>query len=80
MGVAVQADGNKDGFALAKEASAGGPLALVVDEKQRDLSFVPPAGSAVEVVTQDTDLGREIMRHSTAHVLAQAVLRLYPGA
>ncbi len=76
----VQSDGTKDGFALAKEASAGGPLALVVDGKQRDLSFVPPPGTDVEVVTQDTDLGREIMRHSTAHVLAQAVLRLYPGA
>jgi threonyl-tRNA synthetase len=79
MGVAVSPDGQKDGFALAKEASAGGPLALVVDGKQRDLSFVPPAGTQAEVVTQDEELGREIMRHSTAHVLAQAVLRLYPG-
>ena len=79
MGVAASPDGQKDGFALAKEASAGGPLALVVDGKQRDLSFVPPAGTQTEVVTQDEDLGREIMRHSTAHVLAQAVLRLYPG-
>ena len=80
MGVAVSPDGRKDGFALAKEASAGGPLALIVDGKQRDLSFVPSEGARVEVVTQDEDLGREIMRHSTAHVLAQAVLRLYPGA
>jgi threonyl-tRNA synthetase len=80
MTVAVTPDGTKDGFALAKEASAGGPVALVVDGKQRDLAAVPPAGASAEVVTQDEDLGREIMRHSTAHVLAQAVLRLYPGA
>jgi len=78
--VTVTPDGTKDGFALAKEASASGPVALVVDGKQRDLAFVPPAGSQAEVVTQDEDLGREVMRHSTAHVLAQAVLRLYPGA
>ena len=80
MSVQVKADGTKDGFTLAKEASAGGPVALVVDGKQRDLAFVPPEGALVEVVTQDTDLGREVMRHSTAHVLAQAVLRLYPEA
>ena len=80
MSVQVRADGNSDGFALAKQASAPGPLALVVEGKQRDLAFVPPEGAEVEVVTQDTDLGREIMRHSTAHVLAQAVLRLYPEA
>src|SRR5688500_10089549 len=80
MSVQVTADGSKDGFTLAKEAGAGGPMVLVEDGKQKDLSFVPPEGAAVKVVTQDEDLGREIMRHSTAHVLAQAVLRLYPGA
>lgn len=76
----VAPDGNKDGFALAKEASAPGPLALIVDGKQRDLSHIPPPGATVEIVTQDTELGREIMRHSAAHVMAQAVLRLYPEA
>ncbi|MDP9068758.1 MAG: threonine--tRNA ligase [Actinomycetota bacterium] len=80
MSSPVIADGATDGFGLAKQASVPGPLALVVDGKQRDLAFVPPAGAPVEVVAQDTELGREIMRHSTAHVLAQAVLRLYPEA
>src|SRR5688500_8019141 len=80
MTVQVTPDGAKDGFALAKEAAAAGPLALIVDGKQRDLSFVPSSGAAAEVITQDEDLGREVMRHSTAHVLAQAVLRLYPDA
>ena len=80
MTVAVTPDGTKDGFALAKEASAAGPVALVVDGKQHDLAFVPAPESSAEVITQDEDLGREVMRHSTAHVMAQAVLRLYPGA
>ena len=80
MTTQVTPDGTKDGFALAKEASAAGPLALIVDGKQRDLSFVPGPSAAAEVITQDEDLGREVMRHSTAHVLAQAVLRLYPEA
>jgi threonyl-tRNA synthetase len=80
MSVRIVADGSTDGFGLASSASAGGAVALVYDEKPRDLSSVPPAGTEVEIVTQTDDLGREIIRHSTAHVLAQAVLRLYPGA
>ena len=32
------------------------------------------------IVTADSDAGREVLRHSTAHVLAQAVRRLWPGA
>jgi threonyl-tRNA synthetase len=34
----------------------------------------------VSVVTDDSDAGREVLRHSTAHVLAQAVTGLWPGA
>ena len=34
----------------------------------------------VAVVTADTDAGRHVLRHSTAHVLAQAVTDLWPGA
>ncbi|MDQ3771750.1 MAG: threonine--tRNA ligase, partial [Actinomycetota bacterium] len=80
MSISVTPDGTKDGFALAKEASAAAPAVLLVDGAQRDLAHVPPVGSSVEVVTMDTEAGREVLRHSTAHVLAQAVLRLWPGA
>jgi len=34
----------------------------------------------IELVTADSDDGREVLRHSTAHVLAQAVTDLFPGA
>jgi threonyl-tRNA synthetase len=80
MTVSVSPDGLKDGFALAKAEGVGGPLALVVDGKQRDLAFVPEPGQSVEIITSDEEPGREIMRHSAAHVMAQAVLELYPGA
>jgi threonyl-tRNA synthetase len=79
MSITTQADGTKDGFALAKEGKASAPLIQVVEGKQRDLAFVPPQGSEVEIVTSTDELGREVLRHSTAHVLAQAVLNLYPG-
>ena len=39
-----------------------------------------PDGAQVAVVTADTADGRHVLRHSTAHVLAQAVTDLWPGA
>ena len=46
----------------------------------RDLSCVLEDGDEVEVVTASSDDGLYVLRHSTAHVLAQAVLDLHPGA
>ena len=63
------------GRRLAKDA-----LAIKVDGTERDLSTPLVDGSLVEILTPTTPAGREILRHSTAHVLAQAVLRLWPGA
>jgi threonyl-tRNA synthetase len=60
---------------LAKAA-----VAAKVDGAEVDLSTEVPDGSSVAVVTADSDEGRAVIRHSTAHVLAQAVLRLWPGA
>src|SRR5881275_1378359 len=45
-----------------------------------DLSWVPDDGDIVESVPMDTDEGRAVLRHSTAHVLAQAVQDLFPDA
>jgi threonyl-tRNA synthetase len=63
------------GKRLAKDA-----LIVVVDGDERDLSTPLPDGAAVEIVTPDSDRGLSTLRHSTAHLLAQAVLSLYPGA
>ena len=76
----ITADGHKDGFALAKDAGAGGAVAQLVEGSQRDLAAVPSAGQEVEFVLPTEERGREILRHSTAHVMAQAVLSLYPDA
>ena len=51
-----------------------------VDGEPRDLNRPLPDGAQVRLITADTDEGREVLRHSTAHVLAQAVLDLFPGA
>src|SRR5690606_32883024 len=45
-----------------------------------DLSAALPAGAAVEGVTIGSPDGLAVLRHSTAHVLAQAVQELHPHA
>ncbi len=60
---------------LAKAA-----VAVRVDGQVADLDAPLPDGSQVAVVTAETGDGRTVLRHSTAHVLAQSVLDLWPGA
>jgi threonyl-tRNA synthetase len=45
-----------------------------------DLSWVPEDGDRLESLPLSTPEGREILRHSTAHVMAQAVTDLFPDA
>ncbi|TWP51818.1 threonine--tRNA ligase [Lentzea tibetensis] len=46
----------------------------------RDLSWTPQVDVEVEAVAADTDEGRSVIRHSAAHVLAQAVQQQFPEA
>jgi threonyl-tRNA synthetase len=46
----------------------------------RDLSWTPQVDVEVEAVAADTEDGRSVIRHSAAHVLAQAVQQQFPGA
>ncbi|MFM8867952.1 MAG: threonine--tRNA ligase [Ilumatobacteraceae bacterium] len=63
------------GSRLAKAA-----VAAVVDGEERDLGATLGDGATVSILTSDSDGGRHVLRHSTAHVLAQAVVTLFPGA
>jgi threonyl-tRNA synthetase len=60
---------------LAKDA-----IAATVNGTLTDLSASLSNGDQVSIVTPASDDGREVLRHSSAHVLAQAVTRLWPGA
>jgi len=55
-------------------------IALRVDGQLRDLGYLPGDADTVEPVPIDSADGRAILRHSTAHVLAQAVQELFPKA
>jgi threonyl-tRNA synthetase len=56
-----------------------GAIAARVSGELRDLSFVPQEDATVESVDAASEDGLRVMRHSAAHVLAQAVCELYPG-
>jgi threonyl-tRNA synthetase len=55
-------------------------IAARVGEDLRDLSYELSDGDQVEPVAIDSPDGRDILRHSTAHVMAQAVQDLFPEA
>ena len=59
---------------LASDAVIG-----VVDGVEVDLNVPLADGAEVEIVTAGSDRGLHTIRHSTAHVMAQAILDLYPG-
>ncbi|HEY2577130.1 MAG TPA: threonine--tRNA ligase, partial [Streptosporangiaceae bacterium] len=59
---------------------AGGVVAARVNGALRDLAHVLGDGDSVEPVTIGSSEGRSILRHSTAHVLAQAVQQIFPDA
>ena len=81
-------DGSKRAFSAAIDgaaiAASIGPrlaraaVAVRVDGKLKDLSASVTDDAAIEVVTRDSTDGLKILRHDTAHVMAEAVKELYP--
>ena len=55
-------------------------IALKIGGEPVDLNRGHPDDSEPEFILLDSDEGLEILRHSTAHLMAQAVQELYPGA
>ena len=74
---AITVSGDTTGTELFDDAAV---IALRVDGELRDLATQVNSGSVVEAVTIDSADGLAILRHSTAHVLAQAVQKLFPEA
>ncbi|MFP3882264.1 MAG: threonine--tRNA ligase [Actinomycetota bacterium] len=71
------------GLEVAKAIGPGlarAAVAVKVNDEQRDLSRPIEEDGDFEVITIDSPEGLHILRHSTAHVMAQAVLDLFPEA
>src|SRR3954452_24907686 len=60
---------------LAKSAAA-----VEVDGELRDLRLPLADGDRLRILTVGDDAALPVLRHSTAHVMAEAVTRLWPGA
>jgi threonyl-tRNA synthetase len=81
----VVEEGTTAGQALAASQQASSepatrPVAARVNGELRDLAYRLTEGDLIEPVTFDSEDGLNILRHSTAHVMAQAVQDLFPQA
>lgn len=74
-GATIYDAAKKIGARLAEAVVAG-----KIDGKAYDLSHKIETGGKFELLKPDSGEGLEIFRHSTAHIMAQAVLRVFPGA
>ena len=55
-------------------------LGIMVDGEVRDLMRPIEKGAAIRILTFKDKEGKDILRHSTAHIFAHAIKRLYPKA
>ena len=81
-------DGNEEefdkgvsGYDVAKfisEGLANNALAIKVDGTLKDLNSTLTKDSQVQIITFKDNEGKDILRHSAAHIMAAAVKKLYP--
>ena len=82
-GKIVESDGPISGMDVAKGISEGfarNCVAMELDGKLTDLSTPIETDTPVVFITTKDEQGLHIMRHSAAHVMAEAILNLYPKA
>ena len=75
-------DSDIDGIGIAKSISnslAKSAVCIDVNGELKDLSYVIKEDSKCKIYTKQDQYALDTLRHSTAHVLAQAVLNLFPG-
>ena len=54
-------------------------IAAIFNGQEVDLTYIPETDGNLELIFTTTNEGLEILRHSTSHLMAQAVKRLYPN-
>ena len=80
-GTPVEVDEGANGAtALAAAELKTGAVAVYADGAVRDLLRPVAEGEAIEPVLAGSKDGLDVLRHSAAHVMAQAVTELFPGA
>lgn len=69
-------------FVIAKSISnslAKKAVAAKIDGELYDMSYILDHDAKVEFIMPESEEGVEVIRHSAAHLMAQAVIRLFPG-
>lgn len=82
-GVKMSVESGIKGIEIASKISEGlakHAVAVKVDDTLMDVTTPITTGGAFSIITSKNPEGLEILRHTAAHVLAQAVERLYPDA
>ncbi len=67
------------GFELAKRNNEKKAVAMIVDGQIVDLSTMVPETTTAEFVTKQHPKALEIFRHTTAHIMAQAIKEIWPS-
>lgn len=67
------------GFELAKRNNEKKAVAMIVDDQIVDLSTMVPETTTAEFVTKQHPKALEIFRHTTAHIMAQAIKEIWPS-
>ncbi len=67
------------GFELAKRNNEKKAVAMIVDGQVVDLSTMVPETTIAEFVTKQHPKALEIFRHTTAHIMAQAIKEIWPS-
>ncbi|MDA3915982.1 MAG: threonine--tRNA ligase [Deltaproteobacteria bacterium] len=76
-------ENDPSGTDVAKSISEGfarNCVAMKIDDKLIDLNQIIDHDTAISFITSKDDEGLEILRHSSAHVMAEAVLNIYNDA
>ena len=79
-GSSVVAESGTTAGALFRSAELDAVVARDGSGELRDLSWKPADGDVLDPVPMDSPDGLAVLRHSSAHVLAQAVQELFPSA
>ena len=76
-------EGTVTGYEIASDIGprlAKAAVAVTVNGASYDLHRPIVEDASVSIITENTEAGRHVVRHSAAHIMAQAVLDLFPGA
>ena len=82
-GGVINSEPGVTGWEVARGIGAGlarAAVAVQLDDELLDLTRPLHKSGRIRIITDRMEEGREVLRHSAAHVLAQAVLDLYPGS